>query len=513
MSKQTFIKGALILIFAGMISRLLGFVNRIVLARLLGDEGVGIYMLALPALFLMITLSQIGIPIAVSKLVSEANVQKDQARVKKILFLSFTITISLSLILTVAFAFLTPFIANHLLIDDRTFIPMLMISPIIPIIAISAVLRGYFQGMQNMKPQAISQVIEQFVRISLVFILVKLLLPYGIAFAAGGAMLAVVIGELVSLLYIFYCFKKDKNRPKSLFRRFSYLNLRKTFSDIIQIALPTAGTRLIGSVTHFLEPILVSQSLFIAGYTISQSTTLYGQLTGYVMPLLLLPTFITYSLSVALVPSISEFNALNHQVSVHFRIRQALRLSFASGGIVTVIFILYAYPLLHFVYNNVNGASFLTFMAPFFLLLYFQAPLQAALQALDFAKQAMYNSLIGSIVKLSTLWILATKPSFGIDGVVIAILVGIVVVTSLHFVTLYKMINFKLPFSLILKMVGLIFLIYQVGYLINQYIIDEFTVFNLGGTIILLFVTYILGLFLFKIVTKEEWTQLKSRNY
>src|SRR5690625_5205152 len=134
MSKQTFIKGALILIFAGMISRLLGFVNRIVLARLLGDEGVGIYMLALPALFLMITLSQIGIPIAVSKLVSEANVQNDRARVKKILYLSFTITISLSLVLTIAFALLTPFIANHLLIDNRTYIPMLMISPIIPII-------------------------------------------------------------------------------------------------------------------------------------------------------------------------------------------------------------------------------------------------------------------------------------------------------------------------------------------------------------------------------------------
>ncbi|WP_279401594.1 hypothetical protein [Piscibacillus salipiscarius] len=113
------------------------------------------------------------------------------------------------------------------------------------------------------------------------------------------------------------------------------------------IALPTAGTRLIGSVTYFLEPIFVSQSLVIAGYTIAQSTAAYGQLTGYVLPLLLLPTFITHSLSVALIPSVSEFNALNHQNSVHYRIRQALRLSYASGGVVTIIFMLFAHPILN----------------------------------------------------------------------------------------------------------------------------------------------------------------------
>lgn len=512
MAKQTFIKGAIILIIAGMISRLLGFVNRIVLARLLGEEGIGIYMLALPAFFLMITLSQIGIPVAVSKLIAEANVQGDRERIRKILFISFSITITLSIFLTAAFILFIPYIATHLILDERTLIPMLLISPIIPVTAVSAVLRGYFQGMQNMKPQASAQVIEQFVRIILVFVFVKLMIPFGISYAAGGAMIAVVIGEVVSVLYIYYCFKIDVNKPKKIFSR-TLKHLRKTFSDIMQIALPTAGTRLIGSVTYFLEPILVSQSLVIAGYTISQSTTLYGQLTGYVLPLLLLPTFITYSLSVALVPSISEYNALNHQKSVHYRIRQALRLAFASGGIVTVIFMLFSYPILKFVYGSINGTSFLTFMAPFFLLLYFQAPLQAALQALDLAKQAMYNSFIGSIVKLGTLWMLATRPSFGIDGVVISILVGIVVVTSLHFITLYRMINFKLPMSLLLRMIGLIVIIYYVGKMISEKFIIDFTILNLLSTIIFLFIIYLIGLLIFKIVTKEEWDQLRRRNY
>ncbi|GAA0457032.1 stage V sporulation protein B [Alkalibacillus silvisoli] len=513
MSKQTFIKGAIILIVAGMISRLLGFVNRIVLARLLGEEGIGIYMLTLPALFLMITLSQIGIPVAVSKLVAEANTENNKQKINQILALSFTITISLSILLTTLFIFTAPFVSTYLILDDRTYTPMLMISPIIIIIAISAVLRGYFQGLQNMKPQATAQVIEQVVRIVFVVIIVKVMLPYGITYAAAGAMVSIVIGELISLIYMYYCFKKHKTSIIELGVNVAHQKMRSTLNSILHIALPTAGTKLIGSTTYFLEPILVSQSLVIAGYTIAESTKLYGQLTGYVLPLLLLPTFITHSLSVALIPSISEANALNHHQTVHYRIRQALRLSFASGGIATIVFLLLAPVILQLMYGNDNGAQFLMFMAPFFLLLYFQAPLQAALQALDYAKHAMINSLIGAIVKLGILWLLATKPSFGIDGVVISIVVGVLVVTFLHFITLYKLIKFRMPFWLSLRMILLIVIVYFMGsqmttmFMANNPLVSTITI------ITSLLILYIIGLFLFKIVSKDEWEQLKQGRF
>ncbi|PKR79097.1 stage V sporulation protein B [Halalkalibacillus sediminis] len=511
MTKQTFIKGAIILIIAGMISRLLGFINRIVVARLLGDEGVGVYMLVMPALFLMITLSQLGIPVAISKLVAEANAQKQSQRIRKILYVSFSITITLSIILTVVFIYVAPIIAKEMLLDDRTYIPMLMISPIIPIIAISSVFRGYFQGMQNMIPQATAQVIEQVVRIFLVVVMVQAFLPYGLAYATGGAMLSVIIGEFVSLVYIYICYKRyNRGLPRHLFSTpFHYL--KDTFNNIMRIALPTAGNRMIGSVTYFLEPILVSQSLFIAGYTVSESTKMYGQLTGYVLPLLLLPTFITHSLSVALIPSVSEENALGHQRAVHYRIRQALRLSFASGGLVTIVFMLFAVSILQLIYGSVNGAQFLTFMAPFFILLYFQAPLQATLQSLDFAKHAMINSLIGAVVKLTILWTLATKPSFGIDGVVIAVLVGILVVTILHFITLYRVIHFALPVPLILKMISLLLITYLTGSYSQKMLTPMSELPLLVLSILFMTIVYIIGLFLFQIISRDEWNQLKNR--
>src|SRR5699024_8806713 len=119
-----------------------------------------------------------------------------------------------------------------------------------------------------------------------------------------------------------------------------------------------------------------------------------GELTGYAMPLLFLPTFITNSLSIALVPAISESEAKGDERMVHYRIHQAIRISFASGALATIVFSLFSIPILTYMYDTSNASRYIVLMAPFFLLLYIQAPLQSALFALDLAKYAMWNSLI-----------------------------------------------------------------------------------------------------------------------
>src|SRR5690625_3063345 len=432
------------LITAGMITRLLGFVNRIVVARLMGEEGVGLYMMAMPSLFLIITLTQIGLPIAISKRVAEANATNDTYKIKQIITISFLIIACTSILFTTSMLVLSPIVANYLLTDGRTMYPLLAISPVVPIIAISSVIKGYFQGMQNMKPQSYVIVIVQIVRISAVFLLVSLLLPYGVEFAATGAMISVIIGELASLLFLIYTFKqKKKIRVRQQF--FTYLQGSKAVQkQLFSIALPNTGSRLISSFATFLEPILVSESLAIAGVATREATGQYGELTGYAMPLLYLPTFITNSLSIALVPSISEAEAKGDQRFVHYRIHQAIRISFASGALATIVFTLFSTPILTYMYGTSNANKYILLMAPFFLLLYIQAPLQSALFALDLARYAMWNSLIGSIVKFITLFLLASNEQFGIMGVAIAISASVVLITLLHLAVLYKHIDFKL---------------------------------------------------------------------
>jgi stage V sporulation protein B len=446
-----FLKGTIILLLAGFVTRILGFINRIVIARFIGEEGVGLYMMAFPTLILVVTITQIGLPVAISKNVAEAEARGDFKKIKNILVVSLATTIALSLIFTPALILLAPVLSQTLFTDDRIYYPLVAIAPIVPIIAVSSVLRGYFQGRQNMKPAAYSQVLEQVVRIILIAVMTKAFLPYGIEYAAAGAMLASVAGELISLIYLVTTFKLKKRFPlrKNFFKQVHAG--KSTFKELMDVAVPTLGSRMIGSIAWFFEPIVVAHSLAIAGVATTMATKQYGTLTGYAMPLLLLPSFVTYSLATSLVPAISEANSKNDGKLIEYRLQQALRFAFVTGGLAVVVLYILADPLMELMYGSTNGAYFIRLMAPFFLFYFYQGPLQASLQALNLARAAMINSLIGNIVKTAVIFLLATQPSFGIKGVALGIIVGFVLVTMLHFATVLKKISFTFYFRDYLK--------------------------------------------------------------
>ncbi|MEB4594898.1 MULTISPECIES: stage V sporulation protein B [Bacillus amyloliquefaciens group] len=505
MAKQTFLRGTLILIAAGMITRMLGFVNRVVIARFIGEEGVGLYMMAAPTFFLATTLTQFGLPVAISKLVAEASARGDRQKMKHILVMSLTVTGILSLIFTPLFLCFAPIMSETMLTDQRTVYPLLAITPVVPIIAISSVLRGYFQGRQNMNPLAFSQVLEQIVRISLVAVCTTVFLPYGIEYAAAGAMISSVIGELASLIYLFICFKANKTiRIRKQFFK-SIANGKETFRQLMSVSLPTTGSRFIGNLSWFFEPIVVAQSLAIAGVATAAATSQYGELTGFAMTVLTLPSFITYSLSTALVPAISEGMEQKKLQVVEYRLEQAMRLCLLSGGISVVILFSFADELMSVMYGSTNAAVFVKVMAPFFLLYYFQGPLQAVLQALNLAGAAMMNSFIGAAVKTGLIFVLATRPSLGIMGAALAIVTGMVLVTLLHAATVSKV----LPISIKIKEYALCFaVIFICGYVSR--IIKHAVHFsgseavNLTGWIAMTAILYIALLLLFRLIKREE---------
>jgi stage V sporulation protein B len=504
-----FLRGTIILLAAGLITRVLGFINRIVIARFIGEEGVGLYMMAVPTFILAITITQIGLPVAISKNVAEAEAAGDTAKIKKILVVSLATTITLSVIFTPILLFTAPLLAKTLLTDSRTLMPLLAIVPVVPIIAISSVIRGYFQGRQNMKPAALSQLIEQVVRIALIAALTKMFLPYGIEFAAAGAMAASVIGELASLLYLLTTFKlKKKFRVRRQF--FSFVKSGKqTFQELMTIALPTTGSRMIGSLSWFFEPIVVAHSLAIAGVVTIEATKQYGALTGFALPLLMLPSFVTQSLATALVPAISEANAQNNNKLIEYRLQQALRLSLLSGGLAVIILYVLSKPLMLVMYGSASGAGFIQLMAPFFILYYFQSPLQAALQALNLARAAMINSLIGAIAKTAVIFLLASQPAFGIFGVAMGLLVGFILVTLLHFATILKRISFTFHIRDYVKT----FLIMAISGWTGSWLFHHFPL-QAGLAMKVLLVTlvisiiYILMLLLLGLLHKEELNRI-----
>jgi stage V sporulation protein B len=504
-----FLKGTMILMLAAFITRILGFINRIVIARFIGEEGVGLYMMAFPTLILVITITQLGLPVAISKNVAEAEAQGDTRKIKKILVVSLSTTLGLSIIFTPALILLAPYLTDVLFTDQRIYYPLVAIAPIIPIVAVSSVLRGYFQGRQNMKPSAISQVIEQLVRITLIAVLTKMFLPYGIQYAAAGAMVASVLGELASLLYMFTTFKmKKKFKVRRNFFQ-SIIKGKQTFRELMSVALPTTGSRMIGSISWFFEPIVVAHSLALAGVAATMATKQYGSLTGYALPLLFLPSFVTVSLAQSLVPAISEAHAQKEYSLIEHRLQQALRFCLLTGGISVVVLYVFADPLMKLMYGNENGAVFLKLMAPFFLFYYYQGPLQAVLQALNLARAAMINSLIGAVIKTAVIFVLASQPAFGINGAALGIVTGFMLVTLLHFVTILKVIPLTIYIRDYFKIAVVILISGYLGhYSFENLLTEQSLILRLLFSIILTCIIYFIFSALLKIVHRSDLTKI-----
>ena len=508
MKKESFLQGIMVLVIAGIATKILGVINKMVVAYYIGEEGVGLYMMAYPTLLLVVTLTQLGLPIAISKMVAEADTLGDKTKVRQVLSVSFLIVGLLSIIFTTLSLLVIPVISKYLFTDPRVMYPLLAIIPIVPVVAMASVIRGYFQGLSKMKPYAWSQCLEQSVRLLLVFLFVKWLLPYGIEYAASGAMIAGVIGETVSLIYMWILFKREQpfsGGPQRLIKKIWH---RQTAVQLMSIALPTTGSRLIGSISYFLEPIIVLQSLALAGAG-AVATKQYGELAGFAIPLLTLPSFITHALHISLVPAISEASAKNQQNFIHYRLNQAIKIAGLSGGLTMIIAFIFAEPLMTLMYHSPQSARFIYVMAPFFMFYYFQGPLQAVLQALDLAKAGMMNSLFGTIIKTLVIFILASQPSFGIMGAALGYSVSIVLTTALHFATVVKAVGYSFNIRPLIKSMIITAATFGFGLYVSHHLFIEWSL--LTRTISLIFgiiLVYMALLIIFRMINKEEMSHL-----
>lgn len=440
----------MILLAAGIINRILGFIPRIALPRVIGAEGVGIYQLSYPFFIVLVTLITGGIPLAVAKLVAEAETGANRYSPQRILQISLSFTLTLGVVFMFLCIVFAPWITQYVLTDERVYHTFVSMSPMIAIIAVSAVYRGYFQGKQNMMPTAVSSIVETIIRIICVIWFAWLLLPHGIEHAAAGAMLGAMVGELGGMLVLLWNYARArKELPLSKKKPHTEQPVEtETYQGglirrLLAISVPVTAGRLVGSLSYLAETIVTAQSLALAGIAKGLATAQYGALQGMVIPLLLLPGALTSSLATSLVPSLSEASARGDRALIHKRMHQALRLALVTGAPFSVFMYVLAEPMCLVLYNDASIGSMLKLMAPFALFIYIQAPLQAALQALDRPGKALLNTFIGAVIKISLILMLASRPEYGIFGAVIAICVNSMVVTLLHARSVRILLNFR----------------------------------------------------------------------
>ncbi|MCL1990166.1 MAG: polysaccharide biosynthesis protein [Defluviitaleaceae bacterium] len=458
MKKQTMVQATFMMIVVGFLIKILGVVNRIVITRTLGETAIGVYMLISPTVMFLATLATVGLPVAIPALVSRGEIKE-----RKILSVSLTIALSLSLLITIMMFFLANPIATYLLKDERVVLPLMMVGPLLCVVAFTSILKSYFQGKENMTPGAIATLMEQVTRIGLSVVFISWLLPRGIPYAVVGLMLASIVGELVSAILLttmFIRFKK-RNYPGTHFKLSKLESVN--FKDVLGISLPTTGSRLVGTLTHFLEPIIVARMLFRLGYASEVSTIMYGAVSGFTIPLLFMPSFISSAVTSAIIPAISKAYKNKDLKVIHKRLSTSFRVAFFTSGFYLVLVMIFPFEIMHLLYNSATGAEFLSVTAPVFLLVYLQAPLVATLQAIGEAKFTMRASIVASIIKITVMVLLMLIPGFNIWGFVFAILINIVLLTTWYYVIVSKRIGYTMEKLKVLNAVLILGVVYVLG--------------------------------------------------
>lgn len=443
-TRHSFLHGAFVLIAASLVTRVLGFIYRIFLTRLIGAAGMGLFQLVFPLLSLVLTFVTAGLPVAISKLVAEALVQRDRVRVQRILKVSSFVILSMAILFTILMWLFRGFIRTHWLTDVRAYPAYVAMIPVVSVIAVSSIYRGYFQGLQDMAPLAWASILETVVRIGSIWFLAAYFVRYSLPYAAAAAMVGMVFGELAGLVFLMISYRRRGRLSVVLADapNRSLETTRQTLKALLGIAAPVTLSRLIGSVIYAIEPVLVTRALLMAGVLTQNTTSLYGKFSGMAIPLLVFPTVFTGSLAVNLVPSVSEAMAGSERHRVRVRLAQSWRATAIVGFPTSVVLTLFAEPLCRIIFHEPSVGSILAVMAPAGFLLYLQGPLAGILQGLNRAGAAMRNSIIGGIVRLGLYYLLASQPDLGILGVAWAVTLSICLTTVLHFISVYRAVGF-----------------------------------------------------------------------
>ncbi|KUO50731.1 MAG: hypothetical protein APF76_15655 [Desulfitibacter sp. BRH_c19] len=477
MTGQNFLKGAFILSIAGLIVKLMGALYRIPLARLIGGEGMGLYQMAYPVYTMILALSTAGIPVAISILVAEKNARGDYQGGKRVFWVSLILLSIIGAFFSVLLYLNSFWLAGNILYDERAFFAIIAISPAIFITAISSAFRGYFQGNQTMVPTALSQVFEQLVRVITVVGLAYFLLPYGIEFAAAGATFGAVTGSLaaVVILIIFYLVHRAKGigKPSS----YNFIKKESILSIMIRIALiavPLSIGGLVMPVMQLIDATIVPLRLQAAGYSIARATELFGQFSGMANTLINLPTIITISLAVSLVPAISEAMANKNIQQVNKRIGVALWITCLLCIPAAVGLWLLATPIAILLYDIAEVGVSIAVLAPATLLLGLYQTTSGALQGTGKTYLPVKNLLIGIMLKGLLNYILVGIPLIEIKGAGIATVVGFSVALLLNYRDLKKNTGFSIALykSIVVPLIGVIIMSFSVlwiyGSLINR---------------------------------------------
>ncbi|MDR3239089.1 MAG: polysaccharide biosynthesis protein [Clostridiales bacterium] len=439
MRRKSLVAGALILTAAGVLTRILGFVYRIYMSNIMGAEGMGLYQLILPVYGLAWSIACSGFSTTISKVIAAERVKGEYGNMGRVLKQSVAITSAIGVALSLALYFCADVVGIYFFQDMRTITALRILSIAFPFMAAGTCVRGYFLGLQETLVPAVNQVLEQCVRMIVIFFLAGYFIPRGLEYACVVSVIGIVCEEFISFLYIFLSYRSFKRKNK-LTKRPS-LSPRASLSLILGMAMPLTANRVCASLLATLENVLIPQRLQAFGMTADQAIGAFGQMSGMAMPLIYFPTALLTSLSITLVPTVSEAVAVNQLGKIRETISKSMLFTTISGMGAASLFLTFPDQLGMVIYHQPIGQMLfiLGLMCPF---LYIQIIFSGILNGLGHQMFIFKVSLLSSCI--SILFIYFLVPLRGVNAFILGWFVSLTVSCTLEMNKIYDSIHLDL---------------------------------------------------------------------
>ncbi len=420
MHKKGFLKGAAILGSAGLLVKLIGVIYRIPLQWIIGDDGLGVYHKAYPAYALLLMISTAGLPPAISKLVASREAVGDRAGANKVFKVALALLSVAGLIASLILFVFSKQIAVLWAEDALAQMSIKYIAPAILFVSIMAAVRGYFQGLQNMIPTAVTQVVEQVGKVSLGLAFASIMIPKGIEYGAAGAILGVMVSEFIAMcvIIIYYFAKREKSNSLS--------NSEEKSSDILKSILRLAVPILIGAsimpLITFLDMKIITDRLLSIGFSGETARPLFGIYTGRVNPLVNVPGTISLAFCVSIVAVISSSLAIKDLDEVKRNARLGFKMATLVGIPSAVGLGVLSTPIMNLLYfsssaeSNILAGNLLAILAGGVIFLSILQTLNGVLQGLGKVMVPVAALGTGAVVKVLLSYTLIGIPEIGIYG-------------------------------------------------------------------------------------------------
>lgn len=426
--KRKLINSFIILSGSTLITKVFSVFNRMLLSRLLNEQGMALYILVIPTLSLCITLAQFSIPSAVFRLISNPKYNN-----KKVIISALLICITSCILIILSILCFSQTIAYNFLKQDQAYYPLLAMLPFIPLVAISGIIKNYYLGKEDVWNLSIAQLLEEISRIIFTYIVVKAFAHLQISYLVSIAILAMSVGELISILYLYL---KLHRKPNVTYHPMTYFHQHFIFKDMMNIALPLTGSRILHTCYNFIEPIVLVAILTQINISESDVHLQYAIISGYVISILVTPTFFNNVVLRLLLPILNKDIAYHRLKDLRKHVLYGVIVCFLISLPFTVLFYFWGDWCLLLMYNTKNGYEYLKYMSIPFTLFYLQTPLSATLQALNKNKEMFMMSTLEVIIEFICLLILT--PRYHVLSVAMVMLIGLFTTLVLSVYHVYK---------------------------------------------------------------------------